>query len=355
MKTHEELINKVRNLISENETEKALELLSKHQLSTLDKELILLSSRYSKLAEEQRLGIIDESAAQIRTNKINLDILNLSELIGKEPPPPLVEEPAPVIEKKEVEKANTKNVSVSKTISKTTSKPTAEKKSSNKIALIVGALLLLVGAGVGGTLFFKQKAEKDAKLEQERIEMEKQKKAAAEQAKLAAEQAKEDSIRMTKIGLGKIFEGGIIFYIDETKKHGLIMAQGDVTPNKISWSEKAGAYYNHVLDGRKNTDIIVKKVGDGNYPAKLCYDFEYGVFKDWYLPSQDELDLMWEYKIESDKNSKMKRPGFSQDYYWSSTEINDKDVYYRSFFNGKQYYYIKGNKAKARPIRQFKF
>jgi hypothetical protein len=85
MENHEELIQEVKHLIGANRTEKALELLAKAQLSDLDKDLIILNSRYSKVKEDQRLGVIDEDLAQRRLNTINRDLLELSEKIGKRP------------------------------------------------------------------------------------------------------------------------------------------------------------------------------------------------------------------------------------------------------------------------------
>jgi len=83
MKSYEELINQVKDLIRKNKTSKALEVLAKEQLSSLDKQLILINSRYSKLKEDQTLGILDEETAQRRLNIINVELLALAEKIGK--------------------------------------------------------------------------------------------------------------------------------------------------------------------------------------------------------------------------------------------------------------------------------
>lgn len=156
------------------------------------------------------------------------------------------------------------------------------------------------------------------------------------------------AIRLKKIVLGNKFEGGIIFYIDSTGQHGLIMAQSDETPKKMKWFDgtivQAGAYDHGIYDGKKNTEKIVEKFGSGVYPAKLCNDSERENYTDWYLPSQEELDEL--YKFENHKT-------FTDDYYWSSTEIATADVYYRSFFNGRAYRSFGGNTAKVRAIRSF--
>lgn len=79
MKDQQELIQKVKDLIRSNRTEKALELLAKEQLSSLDKELIIISGRFNKVKEDQILGVIDDNEARKELNKINLAILGLSE------------------------------------------------------------------------------------------------------------------------------------------------------------------------------------------------------------------------------------------------------------------------------------
>ena len=85
MKDQQELIQKVKDLIRSNRTEKALELLAKEQLSSLDKELIIISGRFNKVKEDQILGVIDDNEARKELNKINLAILGLSEKIIKKP------------------------------------------------------------------------------------------------------------------------------------------------------------------------------------------------------------------------------------------------------------------------------
>jgi uncharacterized protein (TIGR02145 family) len=80
---YQELQRQVKDLISNNRTGEALEFLAKEQLSSLDKDLIILNSRYSKVTEDQRLGVIDDDVAQRRINTINRDLLDLAEKVRK--------------------------------------------------------------------------------------------------------------------------------------------------------------------------------------------------------------------------------------------------------------------------------
>lgn len=373
MGKYEKLVKQVRDLISNNQTGEALEILAKEQLSSLDKELIILNSRFSKLEEDQRLGIVDENSAQIRLNKINVDLLNLSERIGESISVPEVEEktvsepPQPSektedIKKEEPAKVKPKKASEKRNKETTPTPKPAEKSNSKKFILIGITVLVLAGAIGGGIMWSQQNAEKAKVQEKARIEAANKKREQAKRDSIQAAaraKAEKDSLdRIKKIVKGKKFEGGIIFYIDDSGQHGLVYAQGDLTPTKITWFdgpiEKAGAFDTGIYDGKRNTEKLVKKFGDGNYPAKLCDDFEFEGFSDWYLPSQEELDLLWEFTAINRSNSSIvKHRGFTDDYYWSSTEINGEDVYYRSFFNKGQYTLIGRNRAKVRPIRKF--
>ena len=99
--------------------------------------------------------------------------------------------------------------------------------------------------------------------------------------------------------VGQKYQGGIVFYIDDTGKHGLIAAPKDEM-GLYTWEEAI--------------DICDKKVLDG-------YD-------DWYLPSKGELHELYlnRYAIS----------GFSNEIYWSSSGSWHYDAWYQNFNNGRQ-------------------
>lgn len=346
MRNHEELIQQIKDFVSKNKTGQAIKLLASEQLSDIDKELIILNSRYSKLSEEKRLGIIDGDSAQRQLNKINFDLLALTELIQ--------------------ERASTLPIgkSVQRTIKKEAiASNTVTHHGSNDLMkyLMVGIGLLL--AAIGGYWGFVN-LQSEANSSPNEVSPA----TTTGTAVVDAHETKNtDSFstnvkqeeRKKEIYLGNHFEGGIIFHIDTVEKAGLIMATSDALNEEITWLDrpfdKARANRTALFKGKENTAKLVEKFGAGLYPAKVCADFEDEGFDDWYLPSKDELDLLYEYN-----NHK----GFKDKYYWSSTEIADKHVYYRSFFNGKSYLYIpignpknfsKQNKGKIRPVRKFVF
>ncbi|MFK7807259.1 MAG: DUF1566 domain-containing protein [Saprospiraceae bacterium] len=365
MKPYEELINKVKDLIRNNKTNKALELLAEEQLSSLDKQLILINSRYSKLKEEQNLGIIDDDTAQLRLNKINVELLGLADKIGKKPLVDKIEESLPT-EVSEIPAANQRTTStkeVRKEISKSVSSSSGNSNNKLYIGMTIGVLLVAL-IGYFGMQSSSKNAEKErlAKIELAKKQRAKVVKDSLQQVKLQAiETARRDSIKAAKqaainraenIKLGNSYLGGIIFYIDETGQHGLIMARGDQCTKPIPWfSEtkgKALATDTGIYDGAKNTELLVAKFKEENHPAQLCANFKFGEYEDWYLPSKDELDLLYEYHKTLPRDQRLEPK-----YYWSSSESNSHDVYYRSFHNGKSYTWIKGNKAKVRAVKKF--
>ncbi len=147
--------------------------------------------------------------------------------------------------------------------------------------------------------------------------------------------------------IGQKYKGGIIFYIDASGKHGLIAAQTDQSTG-IEWGAKikTGAIVEEIGSGRRNTDIIVAKLGDGNYAAKLCADLVLNGYSDWFLPSKDELNQLY---LNKDKVG-----GFSSAFYWSSTEVNNTNVAWKQYFNnGPQRNSPKYNTYYVRAVRAF--
>lgn len=89
----------------------------------------------------------------------------------------------------------------------------------------------------------------------------------------------------------------------------------------------------------------------GIIAAKLCADYtmEYKgiVYDDWFLPSKDELQLIY---TNLHKN---KMGGFENSYYWSSSEKDEFSAWYQSFSNGKQDFLPRDKFLDVRPIRAF--
>jgi hypothetical protein len=98
------------------------------------------------------------------------------------------------------------------------------------------------------------------------------------------------------------------------------------------------------MDGKTNTSLIVATQGVGSYAAQICDDLVAFGFDDWYLPSKDELNAIYQ-----DKEA---IGGFSNAYYWSSTEYSNTDAWGQDFNNGSQITYGKYPTSRCRCVRK---
>jgi hypothetical protein len=127
--------------------------------------------------------------------------------------------------------------------------------------------------------------------------------------------------------IGEKFGGGIVFYLDSTKVHGLIMASADQSTS-AQWGffkEQIGANGKNIGDGKQNTDMISKTSTDKGIAANICSSLQLNGFGDWFLPSIEELKPMY-------YNFKAKALGnFSSTQYWSSSETDFNNAWMMNF------------------------
>jgi len=150
------------------------------------------------------------------------------------------------------------------------------------------------------------------------------------------------------IEVGQLYQGGIVFYVDETCTHGLIAAPEDL--GLTDWGCSGlyiGATANGTNAGISNTAAIVAGCTTENIAAALCNDITLGGYTDWYLPSSSELTVLI--------NSKDMVGGFnSGPIYWSSTEIDANQAYGVSLDEPMNWVPVAKNSMHAvRPIRAF--
>ena len=147
--------------------------------------------------------------------------------------------------------------------------------------------------------------------------------------------------------IGDAYRGGLVAYILQDgdpgyvalETHGLIAATEDQSTG-ILWHFEAagitGATGTAIGTGQANTNAIIALYGTENNAAKVCDDYTNfetgtGVYSDWYLPSQDELNKLYA----------MHALGFvgfanNYNYYWSSSEYNETNAWLQGFGGGSQ-------------------
>lgn len=129
-----------------------------------------------------------------------------------------------------------------------------------------------------------------------------------------------------ELEIGALFEGGIVFYLDNTGEHGLVCALADQS-DAASWcsdtAEVNGADGQAIGDGAQNTQDILAACNETGTAASLCANLTLNEQSDWFLPSVGELEQIAN-KLEL-INSAIEANGgtaITLDSYWSSTELN---------------------------------
>jgi hypothetical protein len=163
--------------------------------------------------------------------------------------------------------------------------------------------------------------------------------------------------------IGKSYKGGKLAYIlqsgdagyDPLVPHGLIVTAAEVTsPDGDPWSNIQGtaigaaAWGTAIGTGQANTTAIVSQV-DGTITctggaAYICDRLVQGGYDDWYLPSRQELDKVYE--------ARGLISGMTDATYWSSTECGVDTAYLRNFVTGWQIPW-KWQWTDARAVRSF--
>lgn len=158
----------------------------------------------------------------------------------------------------------------------------------------------------------------------------------------------------TKVSLGDFYQGGVVFYLlrpddigyDLNITHGLIAVPSN--KNTAQW----GCYgisipgtNTAIGTGAQNTTAIVAGCAQTGIGAKNCDDLILNGYNDWFLPSRDELNLMYQ------NNGVI--GGFGTSDYWSSSEYDNGYAWFKSFNSGYQYDNNKNFSRSVRAIRAF--
>jgi YHS domain-containing protein len=129
-----------------------------------------------------------------------------------------------------------------------------------------------------------------------------------------------DMVFTTKFGVREAYGGGFIIYLDDSGEHGLIAAEIDQSAG-IIWDNSPYCIKTNVTaikvgSGQANTTRIVSILGLGNYPAKICDDLVLNGFSDWFLPSLEEFECIWNSLSASEVKYNLKGQ-----FYWTSSEV----------------------------------
>jgi hypothetical protein len=175
------------------------------------------------------------------------------------------------------------------------------------------------------------------------------------------------------LSVGDSYGGGIVAYIFqqgdpgyvEDEVHGLIvapedqgraewgclkfnpvnntsMALGTGMANTIAIVEFHNTHFDDYYNSRKQC-----RYNNGTVAAKVAMELELNGYSDWYLPSKDELNILFD--------NKELIGGFSESDYWSSSEGDGSwSAWFRRFYgSGNQGHGHKDMNHMVRAIRTF--
>ena len=145
-----------------------------------------------------------------------------------------------------------------------------------------------------------------------------------------------------------------MFYVTNAGLHGLEVAPADQS-SSAAW----GCYVNNfyipvpgaqgtaVGTGAANTAAIIAACSETYTAAKIADAYALNGYTDWFLPSKDELNLL--------SRAYLGVGGFTDDYYWSSTEDNSNDhrAWVQGFPSNGRGAIEKDRKSRVRVIRAF--
>lgn len=135
---------------------------------------------------------------------------------------------------------------------------------------------------------------------------------------------------------------GILTSFANDAVEGLSLKIGDIGPGGglVFYIEGTRAWECSVVLGKSNWEGA----------KSLCSKYRGGGYSDWYLPSKDELNLVY---INLKSTGKISDD--EDDDYWSSSELSKSDAWKQSLVSGYQFFSNKDDMHSVRAVRAFNY
>lgn len=146
--------------------------------------------------------------------------------------------------------------------------------------------------------------------------------------------------------IGDFIQGGILFYSGATL---LIAAVDDIIVPAYwgCYKTAISGTSTSIGTGAANTAKIISVCSEESIAAKLCDNYSYSGYTDWFLPSKDELNELYLVKNEIPNLDVYNN-------YWSSSQNMPETAWCQFFLNGTQSGVgEKDQLYKVRPIRVY--
>ena len=162
--------------------------------------------------------------------------------------------------------------------------------------------------------------------------------------------------------IGEEFGGGVIYHLWKDNagvEHGLIVDKTDLSTAQV-WSNidaiLIGSSAESSWDGLSNSNAIFGQAGHTSSASALCLNSNNGGQSDWYLPSIDELSLLWHSRFNVNKS--LSTIGGASVLpisagYWSSTELATNGAWVFDFYGGGAANDFKNYAYYVRAVRAF--
>jgi len=167
--------------------------------------------------------------------------------------------------------------------------------------------------------------------------------------------------------VGDLKNGGYVVWVNPTDpSKGLVSALVDQSTDirGVVWYDgdfntlpETGATSTAIGTGSSNTDAIIVAQGSGSYAAQLCADYSVTVdgitYDDWFLPSKDELNLLYlQHTLIGGFTDDVTTEIYG-DYYWSSSESSKYNAWEQDFFDGSDETSDKNYPNLVRAVRAY--
>ncbi len=156
--------------------------------------------------------------------------------------------------------------------------------------------------------------------------------------------------------------GGTIIYDKGQKSDGwryIEMAPASAEGKEIPWYPESNDVFllgtgSSYGEAKRNTELIIEKYRakgllkkPNDWAVSYCDNLAVGGYDDWFMPTFDEVLLMYR---DFHRNG---QGGFSNQYYWTSSEYDGYNVWYVNFETGTQYVMSRDWELNVRPVRYF--
>ncbi len=157
--------------------------------------------------------------------------------------------------------------------------------------------------------------------------------------------------------IGEPYQDGIIFWVDDTGQHGLIVSLANLGSSGESWSNHDNYLVgsNSTWNGQGNSTKFLQLIPSQYGAATLCDNYITGIYSDWYLPAIDQLSLIYHARYILNKNIEGV-PGaniLGNQSYWSSTEVDNLNALNYNFNTGYASANLKSYGSYVRAVRAF--